>query len=299
MRPRPDHHPDRARSAARAAACWPSGWSRRRARCGYRGAEHLDPRRRAAHRRHHLLRRDLPAADRGARRPQAGVQPATRCPARIDLLVVAPNCSKPVRQIGRRHGQRRSARMLVTSTSRTLTTAEKMQLADGRFDAAALLAVRAAHSRALDGVRHGALARDAGTVISAVMFGAIAGQRRAAVRARGLRGGDPRSPARASRRACAASRAASTRCSTARAARDGAAPRGRPAAAAADAAPRRRCRRLARRFPPRRTTSLRARPRARASSTRTRAYAELYSQRLQRVLAAERARPTPRGARLR
>ena len=48
---------------------------RDRAPCRLRRAEHLDPRRRAAHRRHHLLRRGLPGAAGPTRRPAAGVQP--------------------------------------------------------------------------------------------------------------------------------------------------------------------------------------------------------------------------------
>jgi indolepyruvate ferredoxin oxidoreductase beta subunit len=64
---------------------------------------------------------------------------------------------------------------LVTSTSRTLTTVEKMVPGDGRFDPDLLLTVARAHSARLLAFDMAAQAREAGTVISAVMFGAIAG----------------------------------------------------------------------------------------------------------------------------
>ncbi len=65
--------------------------------------------------------------------------------------------------------------MLVASTSRTLTTAEKMSLGDGRFDSEQLLKIAREHSRRLVTFDMERMARDAGTVPSAVMFGAIAG----------------------------------------------------------------------------------------------------------------------------
>jgi len=64
--------------------------------------------------------------------------------------------------------------ILVTSTSRTLTTAEKMSLGDGRFDSSLLQDVARRHCRRLVAFDMERVARDAGTVPSAVMFGAIA-----------------------------------------------------------------------------------------------------------------------------
>ncbi len=64
---------------------------------------------------------------------------------------------------------------LVTSTSRTLTTAEKMALGDGRFSSERLLAIAEAHAARITAFDMDALARDAGTLVSAVMLGAIAG----------------------------------------------------------------------------------------------------------------------------
>jgi indolepyruvate ferredoxin oxidoreductase beta subunit len=65
--------------------------------------------------------------------------------------------------------------MLVTSTSRTLTTAEKMSLGDGRFDSGLLQDVAGKHSRRLVAFDMERAAREAGTIPSAVMIGAIAG----------------------------------------------------------------------------------------------------------------------------
>ncbi|MEO8136857.1 MAG: indolepyruvate oxidoreductase subunit beta family protein, partial [Betaproteobacteria bacterium] len=68
-----------------------------------------------------------------------------------------------------------SRTMLVTSSSRTLTTAEKMSLGDGRFDSGLLHEVARKHSRAMVSFDMASVARESGTVVSAVMFGAIAG----------------------------------------------------------------------------------------------------------------------------
>jgi len=64
--------------------------------------------------------------------------------------------------------------VLLTSTSRTLTTAEKVSLGDGRFDSDRLLAVARQHSRRLVTLDMEAIAREAGSAPSAVMLGAIA-----------------------------------------------------------------------------------------------------------------------------
>ena len=58
------------------------------------GAEHLDPRRRAAHRRHDLLRRDLPGAAARARRQAAGARALRPAPA-MSTWWSRPNCSRP------------------------------------------------------------------------------------------------------------------------------------------------------------------------------------------------------------
>ncbi|OYU77684.1 MAG: indolepyruvate oxidoreductase, partial [Burkholderiales bacterium PBB5] len=61
------------------------------------------------------------------------------------------------------------------ATARTLTTIEKMPLADGRVADETLLAALQASAAELELLDMAALARQAGTVISAVMFGALAG----------------------------------------------------------------------------------------------------------------------------
>ena len=65
--------------------------------------------------------------------------------------------------------------LVISSTSRALTTHERMQLADGRVDSADLLQVLAQFSRAHHAFDMTAMARESGTVVSAVMLGAIAG----------------------------------------------------------------------------------------------------------------------------
>lgn len=64
---------------------------------------------------------------------------------------------------------------LVTSNTRTLTTTEKLPLGDGRYDSGRLLEVAAANARRMVSFDMDAEASAAGTVVSAVMFGAIAG----------------------------------------------------------------------------------------------------------------------------
>ncbi len=63
---------------------------------------------------------------------------------------------------------------LVTSSQRTLTTFEKLAPGDGRFDSERLLQVAGSNSRQLAAFDVGAATREAGTVPSAVLCGAIA-----------------------------------------------------------------------------------------------------------------------------
>ena len=110
------------------------------------------------------------AADLGERRPVMTLTPA---PGYVDVLVsselletgrallngfVTPECTT-----------------LIASTHRVYTTAEKMQMGDGRFDSDRILnAAREMSRRAILFDMQQASAK-AGTVISAVMFGALAG----------------------------------------------------------------------------------------------------------------------------
>ena len=105
----------------------------------------------------------------GARRPVFSLNPV---PGAIDLLV-SSELLETVRQIGL--GMAGAERTVVISSSaRALTVAEKMQPADGRLSDEALLAVVQGASRRAEVADMTALAREAGTAISAVLLGAIA-----------------------------------------------------------------------------------------------------------------------------
>jgi indolepyruvate ferredoxin oxidoreductase beta subunit len=112
----------------------------------------------------------VPMADLGGRRPVFGLNPL---PGRLDALV-----SSELLETGRQitNGLASSAHTLVISSSaRALTTGEKMVMGDGRRDATELLALVNTHSRARHVLDMAALTKQAGTVVSAVMLGAIAG----------------------------------------------------------------------------------------------------------------------------
>ena len=111
-----------------------------------------------------------PRATLGGRVPVLGLYPV---PGHVDL-VVASELLEAGRLVQAGHVSAERT-LLVASTSRTLTTAEKMVPGDGRFDAERLLAVARANSRRLCAFDMDAAARSAGTVVSAVMLGAIAG----------------------------------------------------------------------------------------------------------------------------
>ena len=111
-----------------------------------------------------------PAAELGARRPVLSLLPV---PGGIDVAIaselleaariVASGMVSPERTL------------LVASTSRTLTTTEKIAPGDGRVDSARLLTVARGYSARLCAFDMDAAAREAGTVVSAVMLGAVAG----------------------------------------------------------------------------------------------------------------------------
>ncbi|WP_119156667.1 indolepyruvate oxidoreductase subunit beta family protein [Caldimonas tepidiphila] len=111
-----------------------------------------------------------PDRELGGRRPVFSLNPV---PGAIDLLV-SSELLETARQIGL--GMAGADRTVVVSSSaRTLTVAEKMQQADGRMAQEALLAAVQRNSREAEVLDMAAMARQAGTVISAVLFGAIAG----------------------------------------------------------------------------------------------------------------------------
>ncbi len=112
----------------------------------------------------------LPTSGLGGRRPVFSLNPV---PGALDAIV-SSELLETARQIG--HGMSTPDRTLVISSSgRSFTTAERMQLADGRADSDALLQLLRQFSREHHVFDMGAAAKEAGTVVSAVMLGAIAG----------------------------------------------------------------------------------------------------------------------------
>src|SRR5262245_47465106 len=224
-----------------------------------------------------------PLAALGGRRPVFGLVPV---PGALDALVCS-ELLEAARQVTLGLVDRERT-MVIASSARTLTTAERIPLGDGRVDAASLLSLLRAHSREHHVLDFGALAREAGTVVSAVMFGAIAAsgllpfarEHYEAVIDAGGRG------AAASRRgfALAYERVAASRTQAAYvaqvvgvagAAPDAAAPPPLPAAVAAQ-------------FPPA-VHAMLALGHARVLHYQDADYAELYLRRLARVRDAERA----------
>ncbi|MDB5874434.1 MAG: indolepyruvate ferredoxin oxidoreductase beta subunit-like protein [Ramlibacter sp.] len=112
----------------------------------------------------------VPVSELAGKRPVFSLNPV---PGALDAMV-SSELLETTRQIG--NGMSSPERTLViTSSGRTLTTQERMQLADGRVDSAELLKVVKQFSREHHVLDMGALAKDAGTVVSAVMLGAVAG----------------------------------------------------------------------------------------------------------------------------
>jgi indolepyruvate ferredoxin oxidoreductase, beta subunit len=112
----------------------------------------------------------VPTAELGGRKPVFSLYPV---PGALDVLV-SSELLETVRHIG--NGMASADRTLVvTSSARTLTTAEKLQLADGRAPSGELLNVVKRYSRDARIFDMAAVAQETGTVLSAVLFGAIAG----------------------------------------------------------------------------------------------------------------------------
>ncbi len=104
-----------------------------------------------------------------AARPVFSLNPV---PGAIDLLV-SSELLETVRQVGLGMASAERTR-IISSTARALTVAEKMVPGDGRVDGARLAATLQRHGRSVDLLDFGALAREAGTAISATLFGAMA-----------------------------------------------------------------------------------------------------------------------------
>jgi len=112
----------------------------------------------------------VPLAELGGKRPVFSLNPV---PGALDGLV-SSELLETARQVG--NGMASPERTLViTSSSRTLTTAERMVPGDGRTDNAPLLQAVGLQSRATQVFDMGEMAKDCDTVVSAVMLGAIAG----------------------------------------------------------------------------------------------------------------------------
>ena len=111
-----------------------------------------------------------PLATLGSRLPVLGLYPVA---GHVDLVIASELLEAGRLLSGGFVSADRTA--LIASTSRTLTTAEKMALGDGRVSSERLLDAARICSRRLAAFDMDALARDAGTVVSSVMLGAIAG----------------------------------------------------------------------------------------------------------------------------
>lgn len=237
----------------------------------------------------------VPLAELAGRRPVFSLSPV---PGALDAII-SSELLETTRQIG--NGMSAPERTIViTSSNRTLTTAERMQPGDGRADGQRLLDVVKAFSREHHVFDMGAAAREAGTVVSAVMLGAIAGSglfpfpREAYERV--VRGGDTSAPEKVSKMAAASLRGFSKAFDAVNAPRQHAAMITSLLASSGDEAPGAKAlsSSVASLFPPS-VHEMLALGHARVLDYQDARYADLYVERLQRVLAAERA-ADPAGA---
>jgi indolepyruvate ferredoxin oxidoreductase beta subunit len=105
----------------------------------------------------------------GGKQPVLGLNPL---PGRLDALV-SSELLETARQMG--NGLTSAAHTtVITSSARILTTIEKMEMGDGRKDPTNLRTLVAEHSRNHHIVDMARMTHEAGTVVSAVMFGCIA-----------------------------------------------------------------------------------------------------------------------------
>ena len=112
----------------------------------------------------------VPMAELHGKRPIFSLNPV---PGALDALV-SSELLETARQIG--NGMATAQRTLIlSSSSRTLTTAERMTPGDGRTDNAPLLDALRSNSREHHVFDMAKIAKDSGTIVSAVMLGAIAG----------------------------------------------------------------------------------------------------------------------------
>jgi indolepyruvate ferredoxin oxidoreductase beta subunit len=237
----------------------------------------------------------VPLAQLDGRRPVFSLSPV---PGALDAII-SSELLETARQIG--NGMSAPQRTLViTSSGRTLTTAERMPPGDGRADAQRLLDVVKGFSREHHVFDMGEVAREAGTVVSAVMLGAIAGSGlfpfpREAYESV-VRGGDARAPEKLGKVAAASLRGFAKAFEIVGTPRAQAALVTKLLSSQGDEAPAQRAlpNELARAFPPP-VHEMLALGHARLLDYQDEAYAALYIERLQQVLAAER-QADPAGA---
>ncbi|SPE29294.1 2-oxoacid:ferredoxin oxidoreductase, gamma subunit [Burkholderiales bacterium] len=111
----------------------------------------------------------VPQAALEGRRPVFSLYPVA---GQIDLLV-SSELLEAVRQVGLGMADASRTR-IISALGRTLTTAERIALGDGRVDEARLIEVLRAHSREHHLLDMARLTSEAGTVVSAVMLGTVA-----------------------------------------------------------------------------------------------------------------------------
>ena len=167
-----DHHPDRrARRRRRRRA---DGLDRQRGVAARLSrAVDLDPRRRPAHRRHHLLHRD-----------RSGCRGTSSAPGR-PVLALAPGIgdvdivlASELMEAGRTIAAgfvTPDRTLMIASTTRSYLVVEKMAMGDGRYDSARLIKAVEDHAQAHLLIDMETLARQSGAMINAVMLGIIAG----------------------------------------------------------------------------------------------------------------------------
>ncbi|MEJ6020672.1 indolepyruvate oxidoreductase subunit beta family protein [Ramlibacter sp. PS4R-6] len=112
----------------------------------------------------------VPIAELAGRKPVFSLNPV---PGMLDAIV-SSELLETTRQVANGMAAKDRTR-IVTSSSRALTTHERMQLGDGRADSEALLKVVREFSREHRVFDMNAVAKECGTVVSAVMLGAVAG----------------------------------------------------------------------------------------------------------------------------
>jgi indolepyruvate ferredoxin oxidoreductase beta subunit len=109
-------------------------------------------------------------AQLAGKRPVFSLNPV---PGALDAMV-SSELLETARQVG--NGMSSPDRtMVLTSSARSLTTMERMQMGDGRVEQADLVKLVQQFSRSHQVFDMAAIAKEAGTVVSAVMLGAIAG----------------------------------------------------------------------------------------------------------------------------